>query len=72
MIIKCPNCSRFIEVLELNCRIFRCGVFMDTYQQLHPHSSKEECEQAVKDGLIFGCGKPFEVIDGIALRCDYK
>jgi hypothetical protein len=49
----------------------RCGIFKDNYSQLPPHSSKEECEQAVKNGLIFGCGSPFEIIDGIAVKCDY-
>lgn len=72
MIVRCPNCKRWIEVIQLNCAIMRCGIFKDNYSQLPPHSSKEECEQAVKNGLIFGCGSPFEIIDGIAVKCDYK
>jgi len=72
MIVRCPTCGRYIEILQLNCAIFRCGIFKDSYKQLPPHSSQEECEQAIKNGLIFGCGKPFEVIDGTAVKSDYK
>ena len=63
-IIKCPNCEISIEVLEINCRIFRCGVIKETMEQINPHSSKEECDQYVKNDLIYGCGKPF-YFDGI-------
>ena len=71
MIVKCPHCSRFIEVLELNCSIFRCGVYIDTYEQLPPHSPKEVCELAVKNNLIFGCGKPFQIFKGVVIKCEY-
>ena len=72
MIVRCPNCKRYIEIIQLNCTIMRCGIFKDNYSQLPPHSTKEECDLAVKDGLIFGCGSPFEIIDGIAVKCNYK
>ena len=26
-VISCPHCGQFIEVLALNCRIFRCGIY---------------------------------------------
>jgi hypothetical protein len=57
--ITCPNCNVTIEVLEINCRIFRCGVIKATGEQIPPHSSKEDCEKYVKEDLIYGCGKPF-------------
>ena len=58
-IIHCPNCGITIEVLEINCRIFRCGVLKATMEQIPPHSSKEDCDRFIKDELIYGCGKPF-------------
>ena len=63
-VIECPSCGISIEVLEINCRIFRCGVLKTTMEQIPPHSSKEECDKYVKEDLIYGCGKPF-YFDGI-------
>jgi hypothetical protein len=65
-IVQCPNCSIYIEVLQLNCQIFRCGILKETMQQIPPHSSKDVCDKLKEDDLIFGCGKPFKVciIDG--------
>ena len=57
--IFCPNCGVSIEVLEINCRIFRCGVLKTTMEPIPPHSSKEDCERFIKEDLIYGCGKPF-------------
>jgi hypothetical protein len=43
----------------------------DTFEQIPPHSSKEECDRLKKEDLIYGCGEPFMVKDGIAEDCDY-
>jgi hypothetical protein len=51
-----------IEVIELNCKIFRCGIYKDTFQQINPHMIKDDCDNLVKNNLIFGCSKPFMVI----------
>jgi hypothetical protein len=69
MIVRCPWCTEFIEILELNCGVFRHGVFKNNGRQLNAHASKEECESVV--GEIYGCGKPFQVVDGKAIKCDY-
>jgi hypothetical protein len=29
---------------------------------MNPHASKEECERLVREGLIYGCGKPMLVV----------
>ena len=60
--ISCPHCNQIIEVLEINCRIFRCGIYKHNYTQIYPHLSKEECFKLVEEELIYGCGKPFEII----------
>lgn len=76
-IILCPHCSAEILIFknEIACAIFRHGIYKSNGQQLNPHASKEECENAFNNGLIFGCGKPFRVSlnsNGLtAEECDY-
>ena len=62
LIVNCPHCNQTFEILEINCRIFRCGVYKENYEQIPPHLPKNECDQLVKDSAIIGCGKPFELI----------
>jgi hypothetical protein len=31
------------------------------YQQINPHSTKEECDILLNNGLIYGCGKTFTI-----------
>ena len=63
IIIKCPHCSRgvIIDKTEINCGIFRHGVWRGSGDPINPHAPKEECEDLVSKGLIYGCGKPFQV-----------
>ena len=65
LVLNCPRCEIGIEISasELNCKIFRCGVYKHTYQQINPHSSLEECELLVRQNKIFGCGYAFEIIE---------
>ena len=60
---KCPHCGGSIEVLkkDLNCKIFRHGIYKETMQPLAPHSSKDICDEARMSGKIYGCGKPFKI-----------
>jgi hypothetical protein len=61
--IQCPHCERVIEIIELNCCIFRCGVYCyDINKQIDSHLGKEECEDLVRQEMIYGCGKPFQII----------
>ena len=72
LIIECPHCQQSIEVLALNCRIFRCGVFKDTNQQIDPHLNEVECKNLKNNDLIYGCGKPFQITDnGEVIICGY-
>jgi hypothetical protein len=79
-IVECPHCSQPIEILELNCRIFRCGVFKSNFQQIDPHLPKERCDLLVYMRKIYGCGRPFYAHDAfdpsgnkiiICKPCDY-
>ena len=71
MTTMCPHCGVTIEIISLNCGIFRCGIFKSNGQQMNPHASKEYCEKIVKEQLIFGCGKPFCIINGKISKCEY-
>ncbi len=70
MNISCPHCNGEIIIIELNCKIFRHAVFKDG-KQLNSHASKEECDKVVREGLVYGCAKPFQIINGKAVKCDY-
>ncbi len=61
LLVHCPHCQQLIEILAINCAIFRCGIYRQTGEQLPPHLSKEECDRVAEQQLIFGCGKPFRV-----------
>ena len=77
--VECPHCSLLIEVerKEINCGIFRHGIYKSNLKQIDPHASRYVCDELVKANLIFGCGKPFRLsrdpITGIykAEICDY-
>ena len=75
LIIKCPNCKDFVLIEQLNCRIFRHGVLKNNGQNIPPHSNKEMCNFYIKNNLIYGCGKPFKIIEENkelkAVICDY-
>ncbi len=75
-IITCPNCNSYLSITELNCGIFRCGVYKETNEQIDPHLSEEKCNILIKKDLIYGCSKPFQIIVQddetlIVQKCDY-
>ena len=72
LIINCPHCDQLILIIELNCRIFRCGILKSNGEQINPHSNKNICDDLSTNNLIYGCGKPFR-IDGNnnVLICEY-
>lgn len=61
-IFECPHCDITIQVKknEINCCIFRCGIYKNNYNQIPPHTKKEECDRLKNNNLIYGCGKPFK------------
>ena len=64
LIFTCPHCNEIIIVnkKDLNCRIFRHGVYKNNHKQINPHLKKEICDFLVKNKLIYGCGKPFQIV----------
>ncbi len=77
-VLICPNCEEFVIIEKINCGIFRHGMFKSTGAQIDPHSSKSTCDFYVFNNLIFGCGKPFQIIHNqnsntySLILCDYK
>ena len=73
--VICPHCKMSILIEEINCRIFRHAVFKQTGEQMPPHSSKSDCDDAFEKGFVYGCAKPFilELKDNIwiAVPCEY-
>ena len=60
-----------VEKKQLNCKIFRCGIYKKTGKQIPPHSKKTICDNLAKNNLIYGCGKPFIYKDDYVEPCDY-
>jgi hypothetical protein len=71
LIVVCPHCSDQVIIEELNCCIFRHGINKNTLEQINPHALKEECDYLFENNLIYGCGKPFKIVDKKAVVCDY-
>ena len=69
MLVECPNCDILIEIMEVNCGIFRCGVYKENGEQIPPHLPKEECDK-IKN-KIWGCSLPFKYEQGKVIPCDY-
>lgn len=73
MILSCPSCNDlvYIDRSDINCGIFRHAVMKTTMEPIDPHASFETCELLVYKGLVYGCAKPFRIIDDVAYRCEY-
>jgi len=73
LIVTCPHCSDIItiEKHQLNCCIFRHGVIKTTGDQIPPHAPKSECDNLFNNDLIYGCGKPFQIIKDTTYPDDF-
>ena len=74
-IVKCPHCYKFIIIEKINCGIFRHGIIKSTLKQMEPHLPKDKCDHLKEENLIFGCGKPFQILivngEMVVQKCDY-
>jgi hypothetical protein len=57
----CPHCGQMCEVPRdlIRCTIFRHAVFKQNMQFVPPHAPKAECDRWIREGLVWGCGRPF-------------
>lgn len=63
---NCPNCDGtiIVQINEVNCLIFRHGVYSQGHkigQPINPHETKENIDKMVDEKLIDGCGKPIQM-----------
>ena len=76
-ILKCPHCNDYVLIYkkEFNCKIFRHAYYRDSFKQINPHMKKEECVRLLDEGFIYGCGKPFQIIEKeksiVLKKCNY-
>jgi G:T-mismatch repair DNA endonuclease (very short patch repair protein) len=74
-IVICPHCKEFVLIEKINCAIFRHGCFKSSGKQIKSHLSKELCDFYIEKNLIYGCGRPFKIINNNGKLeteiCDY-
>jgi len=75
-IIQCPHCGNQVLIEQINCAIFRHGVLKSNGEQIPPHLSKADCDRLIETNQIYGCGKPFKLVQDlsgnwIGIICDY-
>jgi len=70
---QCPHCHLYCQVSlkQINCEIFRHGVYKKDYSFLSPHASKAVCDRVKAENLIWGCAKPFRFDGSTVTPCDY-
>ena len=73
--VQCPHCNEYVIIEQINCAIFRHGIMKINLVQINPHLSKYECDKLKEQDLIYGCGKPFKIINEnnawICIECEY-
>lgn len=63
IVVNCPHCNNPVLIEQLNCKIFRHGIFKSNNIQINPHSSKQDCDYYINNDLIYGCGRPFRIVE---------
>lgn len=61
-----PRCNLLMIVEDSE---IKCNIFKTTLEQINPHA--EECKWYIEQDIIYGCGKPFTIVDGTAIKCCY-
>lgn len=72
-LITCPHCQGIIQIYkhEIQCKVFRHGIYKHNGNQMNPHTPKEECDKVFHNQEIYGCGKPFRFDGKHVTICDY-
>lgn len=72
LIVECPHCGGTIVIQAIKCAIFRHAIFKKNGRQIPPHTKRELCEEYIAKDMVWGCGKPFKIVDkSTAVACDY-
>ena len=78
LVFNCVWCDKPIIVFlnERFCKIFRHAIYKNNYEQVNQHMSESECNRLVISDLVYGCCKPFEIIERDSKfyikKCEYK
>ena len=67
----CPHCGVAVVVVDIACGIFRCGELKNGQGQIPSHADRAMCDKLVREGLVWGCAKPFRFDGRVATACDY-
>jgi thioester reductase-like protein len=51
-----------VKVSELNCTIFRCGIYVADGKQISQHMTRDAAMALVKSGLVIGCGNQYQIV----------
>ena len=70
---ECPHCNLLCQVPRENirCTIFRHAVYKENMAFVNPHASAVQCAKWVREGLVWGCTKPFRFDGKTVTICDY-
>lgn len=63
--VLCPHCENGVMIYkkEFNCKIFRHGIYKKDNKQINPHLDKPSCDKLAETNQIYGCGKPFRIVE---------
>jgi hypothetical protein len=59
--INCPHCNEYVWIEQINCGIFRHGIYKQNFEQIPPHAPEIECKRLILEQSIYGCGQPFRI-----------
>lgn len=73
LFLNCPHCNGLVSVFahDIKCTIFRHGIWKANGRPIDPHTPKAECDRLLRDGLIYGCSKPFKFNGTTVEICGY-
>jgi hypothetical protein len=71
MFTHCPRCFCALELVEINCAVFRCGIFKKTFEHIPPHATKGDIMEWLSKDMIYGCGAPLQLVNERLVVCDY-
>jgi len=75
-VVQCPHCFEYVCIDEVNCGIFRHGVYKHTMLPVDPHATYDQCQVIILSDTCFGCVKPFRLEKNslnvvTAVKCGY-
>ena len=59
--VTCPHCLCYVKIYddEVNCKLFVHAAFKRDHKSVDPHASRQQCDEWLASGLVFGCANAF-------------